>query len=81
VLDLVLEAEEFEDHGVGAVENQGEEKREAAEVHVTLRIELAGLDFHAVRSESGGSVARINCQQNSILRSIVSGERKKEPTP
>ena len=45
--NLGLEAELVEDHDVGAVEDQGEEEREAAEVHVALGVELAGLHFHA----------------------------------
>jgi hypothetical protein len=39
-------------HQVCAVENQGQEQREAAEVHVALRVELAGLNFHALMSEN-----------------------------
>ena len=54
--DAVLETENLEDHGVGAVENQGEEKSETTQVHVALRVELAGLDLHAVGAEVGGAV-------------------------
>lgn len=47
-LDLLFETEDVEDHHVSAVEDQGEEEREAAEIHVALGVELAGLDFHAL---------------------------------
>ena len=39
-------------HEVGAVENKRQEQREAAEVHVALRVELAGLNFHTLMSEN-----------------------------
>ena len=37
VLDLLLKAESVKDHDVGAIEDEGEEEREAGEVRVTLR--------------------------------------------
>lgn len=49
-LDLFLETELVEDHDVGAVENEGQEEGKAAEIHVALRVELAGLDLHAGRA-------------------------------
>lgn len=52
-LVLLLEAQDVEDHGVGAVEDEGEEEGEATEVHVALRVELAGLDFHALAASDG----------------------------
>jgi hypothetical protein len=38
-------------HNVGAVEDQGEEKCETAKVHIALRVELSGLNFHAFRAK------------------------------
>lgn len=49
-LNLVFKAKDIEDHGVSAVQDKGEEKGEAAEVHVALRVELAGLNFHTLSS-------------------------------
>ncbi len=46
LLDLLFEAESVENHDIGAVEDQRQEEGEATEVHVTLRVEFAGLDFH-----------------------------------
>jgi hypothetical protein len=54
VLDLLLEAENIENHDVGAVENEGQEQGEAAEVHVALRVELAGLNLHAFNTTKAG---------------------------
>jgi hypothetical protein len=59
LLDLLLEAQELQDVDVRAVEDQAEEEREAAEVHVALGVELAGLDFHALGAEGGRSTAWI----------------------
>lgn len=53
--NAVLKTEDLEDHGVGAVENQGEEESESTEVHVALRVELAGLNLHAVGTEVSGA--------------------------
>jgi hypothetical protein len=55
-LVLLLKAQDFEDHGVGAVEDQGEEEGEAAKVHVALRVELAGLDLHALATSDGAVI-------------------------
>ena len=52
-LDFLLEAQDVEDHHVGAVEDEGEEEGEAAEVHVALGVEFAGLDFHAFAAGYG----------------------------
>lgn len=57
-LDLVFKAKNLKDHGVGAVEDKRQEKGEAAEVHVTLRVELPGLDFHAVSAEGSRSIGK-----------------------
>lgn len=54
-LDTVLETENIKDHDIGAVENKGQEEGETAEVHVALRVEFAGLHFHAVGTEVCGS--------------------------
>ena len=59
VFDLVLETEEVENHGVGTVEDQGQEEGETAEVHVALGVELPGLHFHTVRSKGGSSVEKM----------------------
>lgn len=56
-LDFLFEAQHVEDHDVGAVEDQREEEREAAEVHVALGVEFAGLHFHAFGTEGGASAA------------------------
>jgi hypothetical protein len=52
---LKLETEHLKDHGVGAVEDQGEEEGKTAEVHVALRVELASLDLHAFDTANGSS--------------------------
>lgn len=57
--NAVLKTEGLKNHGVGAVENEGEEESESTQVHVALRVELAGLDLHAVGTEVGG--ARYQC--------------------
>lgn len=58
-LDFLLEAEGVRDHDVGAVQDEGEEEREAAEVHVALGVEFAGLDFHAAGAfEHGGATGK-----------------------
>lgn len=57
VLDLVLESENLQDHHVGAVEDEGEEQRETAEIHVALGVEFPGLDLEAIRTECGSSTA------------------------
>lgn len=54
-LDTVFKAEGLKDHGVGAVEDKRQEESESTEVHVALRVELAGLDFRAVGTEGGTS--------------------------
>lgn len=54
-LDAVFETENLEDHDIGTVEDQGQEEGEATEVHVALRVELAGLHLHAVGTEVCGS--------------------------
>lgn len=59
-LDAVLKTENFDNHDVGTIEDQGEKQGEAAKVHVSLRVELAGLDFHPLSSEGGSSA--IDCQ-------------------
>ena len=65
-LVLLLKTEDFEDHGVGAVEDEGKEQSEAAQVHVALGVELAGLDLHALATGDGATLLSVNCQ--SILR-------------
>lgn len=52
-LDFLFETEHVEDHDVGAVEDQREEEREAAEVHVALGVEFARLHFHAFGAADG----------------------------
>lgn len=56
LLDLLLQTQNFEDHNVGAVEDKREEKREAAEVHVALRVKLAGLHFETLVSHNCRSI-------------------------
>lgn len=53
--ELVLETHDLEDHNVGAVEDERQEEGEAAKVHVTLGVELAGLDFEAVVAHDGST--------------------------
>jgi hypothetical protein len=53
LLELLLKTEDLEDHGVGTVEDQGEEQGETAEVHVALRVELASLDFETLVAHDG----------------------------
>ena len=48
LLELLLKAEDIEDHNVGTVEDEGEEQGETAEVHVALGVELAGLNLHTL---------------------------------
>jgi len=52
-LDLLLQTQDVQDHGVGAVEDEGEEEGEAAEVHVALGVEFAGLDLHPLAASRG----------------------------
>ena len=52
-LHFLLQTQDVEDHGVGAVEDEGEEEGEAAEVHVALGVEFAGLDFHPLAAGRG----------------------------
>lgn len=49
--NALLEADDVLDHDIGAVEDQGKEQGEAAEVHVALGVKLAGLDFGALVAE------------------------------
>ena len=62
VLELLLEAEGVENHNVGAVEDEREEQGKSAQVHVALRVELAGLDLHALDATKtglpGGSISQ-----------------------
>src|SRR4051812_8304268 len=44
LLDLLLQSQNLEDHNVRAVEDQRQEKRKAAEVHVSLAVKLARLN-------------------------------------
>ena len=60
LLDLLLKTQDIEDHSVCAVEDQGEEKGETAEVHVALGVELAGLDFHALVAKNCGSTGLLD---------------------
>lgn len=57
VLDAVLKTENLEDHGIGAVEDERQEEREAAKVHVALGIELPSLDFHPICAKCSGSTS------------------------
>lgn len=52
-LDFGFQTQRVEDERVGAVQDEGEEEGEAAEVHVALGVELAGLDFHAFGAGDG----------------------------
>lgn len=56
--ETVLKAHGLDDHDVSAVEDEGEEEGEAAEVHVTLRVELASLDFETFVTEDSGTVRK-----------------------
>jgi hypothetical protein len=62
VLELLLETEGVENHNVGAVEDEGEEQGKSAQVHVALRVELAGLNLHALDATktglSGGPISQ-----------------------
>lgn len=53
--EAVLEAHDLNDHDVGSVEDEREEEGEATEVHVALRVELAGLDFEAFVAHDGST--------------------------
>lgn len=55
LLDCVLETDLLEDHGVGTVQNEREEQCEAAEVHVALGVEFAGLYFGALGAGDRGT--------------------------
>ena len=65
-LVLLLKTQDFEDHGVGAVEDEGKEEGEAAQVHVALRVELAGLDLHAFAAGNGAVMVSVNCCDTSV---------------
>lgn len=58
--DLVLEADDVLNHDIGAVEDQGQEQGEAAEVHVALGVELAGLDFGALMAEDDAVLVSVS---------------------
>ena len=60
-LVLLLETQDLEDHGVGAVKDEGKEEGEAAKVHVALRVELAGLDLHAFAAGNGAVILLVCC--------------------
>ena len=57
-LDTILKAEDLQDHDVGAVEDQGEEEGETAQVHVTLRVEFTGLHLHTICTEVGSAITK-----------------------
>jgi hypothetical protein len=59
-LDLLFQAEDVENHDVGAVENEGEEESEATKVHVTLRVELASLDLHTLGTHGCSSAGHVS---------------------
>lgn len=54
-LDSFLETESVQYHDIGAVQDEGEEQGKAAEVHVALGVEFAGLDFHPFRAGDAGT--------------------------
>lgn len=56
LLELLLETEDLENHDVGAVEDQGEEESETAEVHVALGVKLASLDLETLVTHDGSTV-------------------------
>jgi len=58
-LDLLLETKNIEDHDVGAIQDERQEKGETTEVHVALRVELACLDFHALDASKAGVSAAL----------------------
>lgn len=60
-LVLLLKTQDFEDHGVGAVEDEGKEEGEAAQVHVALGVELAGLNLHAFAAGNGAMMLSVDC--------------------
>jgi hypothetical protein len=51
-------------HHISAVEDQRQEECKSTEIHVALRVELAGLDFHALRAQDSGSTE--NCESKSL---------------
>jgi len=57
---LLLETEDVKDHAVGAVEDERKEKGEATEVHVALRVKLAGLDLHTLWSANGRDTVQVS---------------------
>lgn len=54
LLDLLFEAQHIQDHCVGSVQDQRQEQCEAAEIHVSLAVELAGLDFESLMAHHYG---------------------------
>ena len=67
-LDGLFETEGLKDEDVGAVEDQGQEEGEAAEVHVALGVEFAGLDFHAAGAfKHGLAVVHTSAMFNVII--------------
>lgn len=74
VLDAVLKAKDLKDHGIGTVEDERQEESEAAKVHVSLRVELASLDFHAICAKSGRSTnSKRICAYGQNSHNIKSG--------
>lgn len=60
LLDFLLKTEHIQNHGVCSVEDQREEEGETAQVHVALRVELAGLDFHTLMAHHRSSANGIS---------------------
>ena len=60
-LVLLFKTQNFENHGVGAVEDERKEEGEAAQIHVALRVELAGLDLHAFAAGDGAVILSVDC--------------------
>ena len=57
---LLLETEDVKDHAVGAIEDEGKKEGEAAEVHIALRVKLAGLDLHTLGSTNGRDAVQVS---------------------
>ena len=73
--ETVLETHDLHDHHVGAVENEREEEGEAAEVHVALGVELAGLDFETLVAHDGTAV-----KGRSVIIADTAGKEEGERT-
>lgn len=71
-LVFFFEAQDVDNHDIGAVEDKRQEESEAAEVHVALRVEFTSLHFAALRAKNHGTamifVSAYHAGNQGVLR-------------